>query len=181
MKRRAIMYALSAVVFTATASLAQTTPQNADGEADRTKIDYVVLREGTEVPLRFAQNLTSKQAISGDSVELILAQDLIVDGVTVVRAGAHASAEVSNAKKAGMMGKGGQLNIRLDRLQAGGGRVRIRGNKSREGDDKVGAAVALTVLFGPVGLLKHGKNIEIADGTPLVGYVAEDIKLPPVH
>jgi hypothetical protein len=76
-----------------------------------------------------------------------------------------------------MLGKGGELNIRLDHLNAGSTKVRLRGSKGREGDSKVGTAVALTVLFGPVGLLKHGKNIEIADGTPFTAYIAEDVKL----
>ena len=50
----------------------------------------------------------------------------------------------------------------------------LRGTKARQGDDKVGTAVALTVLFGPVGLQKHGKNSEMSEGTPLTGFVAEN-------
>jgi len=58
-------------------------------------------------------------------------------------------------------------------------KVRLRGTKGREGDDKVGATVALTVIFGPIGLIKHGKNIDIAEGTPLGAFVADDVNLPP--
>jgi hypothetical protein len=36
----------------------------------------------------------------------------------------------------------------------------------------------LTVLFGPIGLIKHGKNIDIAAGTPLTAYVADDVTFP---
>ena len=77
-----------------------------------------------------------------------------------------------------MMGKGGELNIRLESLQADEGKVRLRGSRGREGESKVGTAVALTVLFGPVGLIKHGKNIDIAAGTPFLAYVAADTPLP---
>jgi hypothetical protein len=89
-------------------------------------------------------------------------------------------ATVSNAKKAGMMGKGGELNIQLQYLIAGDNRVLIRGTKGGEGDSKVGATVALTVIFGPIGLIKHGKNIDIPAGTPLVAFVQQDIWLPPM-
>ncbi len=38
--------------------------------------------------------------------------------------------------------------------------------------------MALIVLFGPIGLIKHGKNVEVKPGTPLKGFVDEDIQLP---
>lgn len=137
----------------------------------------LVLKDGTEVKLRFAQDLSSKTAAEGDSVDLTLDEDLKVDGVLVARAGTRALATVTNAKKAGMMGKGGELNIRLEHMKVGDTKVRLRGSKGRQGDDKVGTAVALTVLFGPVGLLKHGKNIDVKAGTPITAYVDEDTRL----
>ena len=42
------------------------------------------------------------------------------------------------------------------------------------------SSAALTVLFGPIGLIKHGSNIDIKKGAPLKVYVGEDIKLDPV-
>jgi len=141
----------------------------------------LVLKEGTDVPLKFAQALSSKDAAEGDSVAFILAEDLVINGTTVAKAGAKATGEVTNAKKAGMMGKGGELNIRLDHLRVGDVKVKLRGSKGREGDSKVGTAVALTVLFGPVGLIKHGKNIDIAEGTPFKAFVSDDVSLPPLQ
>lgn len=177
MQQRLIATIFTAALFTSVANFTQVTAL-AQNEADRVATKSAVLKEGTEIPLRFGEGLNSKTATGGDPVHLVLAQDIVVDGVTLARAGSPVTAEVTNAKKAGMMGKGGELNIRLDHLSAGTTKVRLRGTKSREGDGKVGTAVALTVLFGPVGLLKHGKNIEIAEGTPLTGYVAESVSLP---
>jgi hypothetical protein len=85
---------------------------------------------------------------------------------------------ITNAKKAGMMGKGGELNLRLEYLVVSDSRMRMRGTKGREGDGKVGATVALVVLFGPIGLIKHGKNVEIKAGAPLVAYVDQDFAIP---
>ena len=138
------------------------------------------LKEGTDVPLEFAQALSSKTAMEGDPVNFVLAEDIKVGDVVVAREGDKAVGEVTHAKKAGMMGKGGELNVRLDYLRVGDTKIKLRGTKGREGDDKVGATVALTVIFGPIGLIKHGKNIDIPEGTPLGGFVGDDINLPPV-
>jgi hypothetical protein len=134
----------------------------------------LVLREGTDVKLKFAQDLSSKTAADDDPVNLVLDEDLKVGDVVVVKAGAKALGTVTHAKKAGMMGKGGELNLRLEYLIVGDTRVRLRGTKGKEGEGKVGTAVALTVLFGPIGLIKHGKNVEVKTGTPLAAFVDQD-------
>ncbi len=141
----------------------------------------LVLKEGSDVKLKFADNLNSKTAEDGDPVNLILDEDLKVGDVVVVKAGAKAVGEITNAKKAGMMGKAGELNMRLEHLKAGDERVRLRGSKGKEGEGKEGATVALTVLFGPIGLIKHGKNVEIKAGTPLAAFVDQDVALPPAQ
>jgi len=43
---------------------------------------------------------------------------------------------------------------------------------------KEGATVALTVLFGPIGLIKNGKNVAIKQGTPLNVYTDENYTIP---
>jgi hypothetical protein len=140
-----------------------------------------LLREGTQVPLKFAADLSSKTATEGDPVEFLLDDDLKVGESIVVSKGAHAVATVSKAKKAGMAGRPGDLSVQIQYLVAGSNHLRIRGTKGREGDSKTGATVALFVLFGPIGLIKHGKNVEIAAGTPLTAYVDQDIWLAPTH
>ena len=139
----------------------------------------VILKEGTDVKLKFAQDLSSKTAADDDPVNLVLDEDLKVGDATVVKAGAKALGTVTHAKKAGMMGKGGELNLRLEYLLVGDTRMRLRGTKGKEGEGKVGTAVALTVLFGPIGLIKHGKNVEVKQGTPLLAYVDQDFTVPP--
>jgi hypothetical protein len=80
-----------------------------------------------------------------------------------------------------MMGKAGELNMRLEHLTVGDQRVRLRGSKGKEGEGKEGDTVALTVLFGPIGLIKHGKNVDIKAGTSLAAYVDQDIQLDPAR
>lgn len=140
--------------------------------------EKLVLKEGADVQLKFAQDLSSKTAADDDPVSLVLDQDIKIGDVIVVKAGSKAVGTITHAKKAGMMGKAGELNMKLDYLIVGDGRLRLRGTKGKEGEGKVGATVALTVLFGPIGLIKHGKNVEIKQGTPLLVYTDENYNVP---
>jgi hypothetical protein len=142
--------------------------------------DKVVLTDGTDVALTFDQDLSSKTASEGDPVECVLAEDLKVGDVIVAKAGSKAIGEVTNAKKAGMMGKAGELNIRLDYLKVGSVKVKLRGSKGKEGASGQTSAIVLTVLFGPIGLIKHGHDIDIKKGQAIKVYVGDDISLPPV-
>jgi hypothetical protein len=128
------------------------------------------LPEGSDVHLKFAQDVSSKTAADDDPVALVLDEDLKIGDVVLIKAGAKAVGTITHAKKAGMMGKAGELNMRLEYMIVGDSRLRLRGTKGKEGEGKVGATVALTVLFGPIGLIKHGKNVEIKQGTPLLVY-----------
>jgi hypothetical protein len=138
----------------------------------------LVLKEGTDVKVKFAQDLSSKTAAEDDPVNLVLDEDLRVGDVIVAKAGAKALGTVTHVKKAGMMGKAGELNMRLEYVIVGDARMKLRGTKGKEGQGKEGTAVALTVLFGPLGLIKHGKNVDIKEGTPLAAYVDQDFTVP---
>jgi hypothetical protein len=182
-----IVYAFSFVTATlASAVTPQQTPQSteqakaapAQPSVSPETTARLVLRDGTDVQLKFAQDLTSKTASEGDPVSLVLDQDLKLGDVVVIKAGAKAVGTITHSKKAGMMGKAGELNMRLEYLIAGDSRVKLRGSKGKEGEGKEGATVALTVLFGPIGLIKHGKNVEIKSGTPLLAYLDENYSIP---
>ena len=139
----------------------------------------LVLPEGTDVPLAFDQDLSSKTAAEGDEITFVLTDDIKVGDVVVAKAGCKAFGEVTNAKKSGMMGKAGELNIRLNYMKVGATKVKLRGSKGKEGESGTTGAVVLTVLFGPIGLIKHGKNIEMKKGTAMKVYVSDDVTLPP--
>jgi hypothetical protein len=153
----------------------------ADPNAPGCSANGCLLREGTQVSLKFASEISSKTAHIGDAVEFQLDDDLKVGDSVVVAKGAHAVATVNDAKKSGMMGRPGELSVQIQYLLVGSNHVRIRGTQGREGDSKTGAAVALTVIFGPVGLIKHGKNVIIPAGTPLTAYVDQDVWLAPLR
>jgi hypothetical protein len=138
-----------------------------------------MLRDGTDVNLVFAQDLSSKTSSEGDRVTLTLVDDLKVGDMVVAKAGSKAIGEVTKAEKSGMMGKAGELNIRLNYLKVGDNKIKLRGTKGKEGESGVTGTVVLTVLFGPLGLIKHGKNVEIKQGQSLHAFVGDDIALIP--
>ncbi len=173
------------VLLCGTAALAQDPPQQPPPAVGVTAApaaavapDKVILKEGADVSLKFAQDVNSQTANDDDPVALVLDQDIKIGDIVVVKAGAKAVGTITHAKKAGMLGKAGELNMRLDYLITDSGRLRLRGTKGKEGEGKVGATVALTVLFGPIGLIKHGKNVEIKQGTPLLVYTDENYEVP---
>jgi hypothetical protein len=133
--------------------------------------------EGTEVKLRMLDSLSSGTAVEGQRFNLELDDDIRIDGNVVVPRGAKAVGTVTHAKKKGFMGKGGELNVTLDYVTVGEDRIRLRAAEGKEGEDKVGTTVVLTVLFGPLGLLKRGHNVDVNAGTVLTAYVDQTIKL----
>ena len=139
----------------------------------------ILLADGTDVYLAFDEDLSSKTANQGDTVTFVLTEDLKVGDVVVAKSGAKAVGEVTNAQKAGMLGKGGELNIRLDYLKVGPAKVHLRGTKGGEGKSGTGGAIALSLLVSPLFLLMHGKQITVTKGTPLHAYVADDINVEP--
>jgi hypothetical protein len=139
-----------------------------------------VLTDGSDVYLAFDEDITSKTAQDGDQVALVLTEDLKVGDVVVAKAGAKAVGEVTNVQKAGMLGKAGELNMRLDYLKVGAAKVHLRGTKGGEGKSGTGGAIALSLLVSPLFLLLKGKEIKVAKGTALHAYVADDIGLLPV-
>ena len=134
-------------------------------------LQLVHVPEGTEVPLLFVDSLSSATNSEGDRFALRVDGDVRVGGKVVIPAGSIAVGVVTNARKKGYMGKAGELNITLDHVSVGDQRIKLRANKAKEGEGKLGATVALTVLFGPIGFLKRGHDVDIKPGTPITAQV----------
>ena len=118
-----------------------------------------VIPDGTEFTVVTVDEITSKTAAEGDPLTFKVAEDLKIDGQTVIAKDTIVKGTVAQAKKAGMMGRGGSLGIRVESTTtADNQKLKLRSTKGKEGDDKTGTTVALVVLFGPLGFLKKRKN-----------------------
>ena len=110
MRRKSLSW-MAVLCFSGGMVLGQSAPPTAAGPPP----SKLTLKEGTDVRLKFADDLSSKTANEGDPVNLVLDEDIKVGDVVVAKAGCKATGTITNAKKAGMMGKGGELSC-LDGL-----------------------------------------------------------------
>ena len=140
--------------------------------------DVKTLPDGTEFTVVTTDEINSKTASEGDPLTFKVLEDVKVDGHVVITRDTVVKGVVANAKKAGMMGRGGSLGIRVESTTTvDNQRLKLRSSKGKEGDDKTGTTVALVVLFGPLGFLKHGKNAKIKPGTEIKVYTDEEKKV----
>lgn len=137
-----------------------------------------VIPDGTEFTVVTIDEITSKTAAEGDPLTFKVAEDVKIDGEVVIVKGSLVKGTVAQAKKAGMMGRGGSLGIRVESATTvDNQKLKLRSTKGKEGDDKTGTTVALVVLFGPLGFLKKGKNAVIKPGTEIKVYTDEEKKV----
>lgn len=150
---------------------------------DLSQTQSFVLKEGTEVPLKFAQKLSAKSAFVGEPVELVLAQDLKVGDVTVVKQGARVLGTVVAGKESEKKKQEAhQLAMRVDFLKVGNTKIKLRGEKAAEGKRNKNAMIEGTVFLGLSGLLMtSGKHYEIPEGSAVTAYVNEDVELAAVN
>jgi len=135
----------------------------------------VVLSDGTEIEAVTTETISSKNAHEDDSITFVVDHDVVVNGDVLIAKGTTVKGTVTGAKKAGYMGKAGNLNIRVDStVCTDGQKIKLRASKGKEGGDKTGTTVALVVLFGPLGFLKHGSNAQIKAGTHLKVFTDEE-------
>lgn len=133
------------------------------------RVDSMVIPDGTEFSVVNLTLISSKTATEGDPVDFKVDEDVIINGMTVIAKGTLVKGEVSNAEHNGHFGKSGKLSIRVSSTTAtDGSAVKLRAARGKSGNDATGSTVALTVLFGPIGLLKHGSNAEMKEGAKMV-------------
>jgi hypothetical protein len=139
-----------------------------------------VLRTGTEVSLRLSEELTTKdKAVRvGQRFRMETAEAVVVQGVTVIPAGSPAVGEVVDVKNSGGWGKSGKLNARVLYVTVNGRQIRLSGAFDEKGASKGVAAVAVSALvFAPAGFFMKGKSAQLPIGTPVKGFIDEDVPL----
>ena len=104
--------------------------------------------------------------------------DVKVDGKTVIPAGSIVQGQIVRAKKSGLLGSEGELEISVKSVKAvDGTNIYLSSNNiSDEGSNKVALSIVLTLccLFGF--LIKGGKA-EIPAGTQVQGMVASNTEI----
>ncbi len=138
----------------------------------------VTIPDGTDFEIVTVDEISSKTATEGDPLTFKVAEDVKIGGQVVIAKDTIVKGTVSNSQKSGRMGKSGKLGIRVEStLAVDGQKVRLRASKGKEGDDKTGSVIALTILVSPLFLLKHGKDAKIKPGTKIKVYTDEETKV----
>lgn len=169
--------ALASAASAQTAIPAPATPV-ANGSAPSLTPAMLHIPEGTEFTIRFNDDLSSASSTIGDRFTITSEEPVQLANGQTLPAGLVGAGEVTSVKKKGMMGQAGDLNVRLDYLKVGASRVHLRGSQGGAGNGAVGSTIALTVLFGPLGLLKHGHDAVIHKGQHIKAYADQDIDVP---
>lgn len=157
----------------------------ATAEAVVTGDGIVGVPDGTEVEIQLTNNASGEELKVGDVVDFVVVGPVQFNGMTIFEKGAGARARITTAKRAGHWGKAGKLEWAMqDVMASDGNRIPARFTQRHIGDSKGGtvavAAVATTVLLGPLGLLwglKKGKPAIIPAGNRYSVFVHGDVKI----
>lgn len=126
----------------------------------------VTLKAGTPVILATVETVSSKTTVSGNTVDFKVVTDVIVDGNVVIPARTIAKGQASNVSKASAIGKGGEITVGINNINAlDGTLVPLSGaNISASGKNKVGLAIVcgICTLFG---FLIPGSQAELPAGS----------------
>lgn len=157
---------------------------SADAAATSTE-EMVNVPDGTEVEIQLTNNASGEELKVGSLVDFTIVKPVVINGMTIFEKDAGGRARITTAKRAGHWGKAGKLEWAMqDVLAVDGNRIPARFTQRQIGDSKGGtvavAAVATTVLLGPVGLLwglKKGKPAIIPAGNRYSVFIHGDTKI----
>ena len=141
---------------------------------------YAVLRTGTPVILKLNEELTTKdkKLKTNQHFQMEVAEDVVVDGVVVIPIGTPAVGEITDVRNKGMWGKSGRFAGQILYLTVNGRQIRMNGvfdNKGTAGG--IGAVAVSAIVFLPAGFFISGTNAKLPIGTPLKGFIGEDVQL----
>jgi len=155
--------------------LAMATSSAAFG-ADQERI--VRLVNGTVVGVKTQEELSGGKLKAGQEVLMLTSTPVVVNGVTVVAAGAPVVGFVQDAKEAQMAGVAGGISIALRSTTAVDGTVvPLSGQFLAKGEDQIGRNVAVGAIFCPFVLLDKGGQASIPAGAETRAMTIGDFKI----
>ncbi|MFM5924584.1 MAG: hypothetical protein ACKOPG_10415 [Novosphingobium sp.] len=138
------------------------------------------LRTGTEVPLKLSEDLTTKhKALKvGQRFRMEVSEPVFVNGVVVIPAGSPAIGEITDVRNKGMWGKSGHFTGQIRYVTVNGRQIRLTGTFDDKGTaGGIGATAVSAVVFLPAGFFMTGTSAHLSIGTPVKGFVDEDVPL----
>jgi hypothetical protein len=141
-----------------------------------------VLQDGMPIKLQLLHKLDSHMAKGGDKIEFEVVNDMVVNGVIVLRRGAPATGLITASQASRTMGRAGRLTFTIDEIRLSNGeKVPVRAYNRTSGENRTGEMVYLMLntpmAVAPFFLLMHGTNTVFPRGTQIAAFVNGDIHL----
>lgn len=142
-------------------------------------VTQIVLRAQTPVILRMSEELTTKKKKLrvGHRFNLEVAEPVMLEGSTVIPAGAPATGEITEVRNKGMWGKSGYIGAQLVQLRVGDRTIRLSGSFDDKGVTGTGGVVAAIALLPIAGFFTTGTSAVIPMGAQIKGYIGEDVQM----
>lgn len=151
-------------------------------------MSMVLLAGGTDVKVSLSEPISSQSANVGDTVPIVVDQEVDASGFIVIPKGSNGEATVALVDHAGGNGHGGKLGLEMNWVySADHGKVLLSNvdHATGEDTDKKGAASTATILsyvfLGPLGLFAHnfvhGKDVTIPTTQVFKIFVDHDVHI----
>lgn len=174
MKKFALCVALTAMASTPLSAQTSAPVVVAQPRAEQ---PTTVLPANTEVLLSTNQEVTTKgkRWAAGDTFDLSVVHDVMLDGYVVIPRGSRAVGEITWMTDKGMFGKSGKMDIELRYIEVNGQRIEITGTYRQEGEGNTVATVAGVVAAGVFAAFITGKSGRIPQGRELMAHTKADL------
>lgn len=144
-----------------------------DTDESAAVISEITIPEGTPLEVESTFNVSSGEVEEGSAVSFTVVHPVKINGVTIISAGARATARVTKAKKGGSWGRAGTLAWEMrDVVAVDGSRIPLEFAKRTKGDSKGGTVatgvIVTGVLFWPAAPFwgfKKGKDAKVPAGS----------------
>ncbi len=145
---------------------------DSDGKVDvknpddsKAVIEKLIIPAGTLIKVEVLQEVTSKNAKSGDILSFSTVEPVVINNKVYVPKGSPVTGMVKDVDGKRGLGKAGSLNISIDYLtMPDGSKVKLNGSPSVKGKNTLGSAVAVALIVNPLFLLHKGKDAKIKKG-----------------
>src|SRR6266850_1146296 len=171
----------------------QTAPQNPAvgtkaeskdlSEKSTSPTQKLLVKDATPIKLKLKRGVYSQYAKIGDEVDYLVDDEVVVNGKIIVPEGAIVKGKVVSTEHKRTMGRGGKIDISADSIKLFNSQsIPLRafqhargGGQGLDMSGQMLAAAALTLGVGaPFVLFKHGKDIEIRQGSSFTAFVNGD-------
>lgn len=155
------------------------------GQAPPLSATSLIMESGTPVKLQLAQTISSGRAYKSERLEFVVHKDVVIDGFTVISAGAKAEGSVVSVKRKRPLGIGGDLTIKLDSVElATDEEAPLTARKEFKGRSRtlrmaLGIAITAPIYLpaAPAFLLTPGRESTVLKGSEVTAYTKSDLSV----